>query len=331
MNVLVIGGAGYIGSHCVRQLHHLGHNPIVLDNLIFGHQESLSEKTKLYRGKLGNQELVRDILRKENIDIVMHFAAFCFVSESVENPLKYYKNNVIETLLLLETMIEEEVTAFIFSSTAAVYGIPERLPIQENTPLHPINPYGQTKLDIENALKIFAKAYGLSSASFRYFNAAGASEDASIGEDHDPETHLIPIAIQSVLKRSHPVKIFGTNYNTPDGTCLRDYIHVDDLVRAHILAMEKLTQPGTVLTYNLGTGMPYSVRDVIHTVEKVSKRTVPVEEIGRRPGDPPILCADSSKAQKELNWTIQFKTLESIIQTAWNWHRKHPNGYIQED
>ena len=327
MNVLVIGGAGYIGSHCVRQLQLAGLSPVVLDNLVFGHRKAVSTETPFYEGELGNSTLTAEIFEKEKIEIVMHFAAFAYVGESVQDPLKYYRNNVVQPISLIETMLESGVKKFIFSSSCATYGIPQSLPITEDMPQEPINPYGQTKLIFENLLKAVTGAHGLSFASLRYFNAAGAAEDGSIGEDHDPESHLIPLAISAAQGKLPRLQIFGTDYPTPDGTCLRDYIHVDDLCRAHIATFPKLEEPGQTLFYNLGTGSPTSVREVISAVETVSGRQVPVEEAPRRPGDPPELYADSSKAQNELDWEIQYPDIQSIVRTAWKWHQSHPEGF----
>lgn len=327
MKVLVIGGAGYIGSHCVRQLLLAGHEPVVLDSLVFGHRGALGDDIKFYQGDLGDPSLLAEIFSTEKIDIVMHFAAFAYVGESVTDPLKYYDNNVARPVVLLRTMKEFGIRKFVFSSTCATYGIPDRLPITESLPQRPINPYGQTKLDVENLLKAMAVAHGLSFAAFRYFNAAGAAEDGTIGEDHHPETHLIPLVIDAATGRRDHITVFGRDYETKDGTCLRDYVHVDDLSRAHIAAFDKLAAPGLQLFCNLGTGMPYSVREVIHAVEDVTGRPVPVEYGERRPGDPPALFADSSKAKAELNWQVQFTDIRQIVQTAWAWHESHPRGY----
>lgn len=327
MNVLVVGGAGYIGSHCVRQLIAAGHRPVVLDNLIFGHRRAVDSSIAFHDVNLGDETAVGKILSDEKIDVVMHFAAFAYVGESVNDPLKYYFNNVVATLQLLRTMLAKGVKKFVFSSTCATYGIPSKMPIVESMPQAPINPYGQTKLDIENALKALALAHGLSFAAFRYFNAAGAAEDGSIGEDHNPETHLIPLAIDAATGKRPALQVFGTDYPTPDGTCLRDYVHVDDLSRAHIGVFEKLSKPGTALFYNLGTGTPTSVREVIRAVEKVTGKKVPFTEAPRRAGDPPALYADSSKAVNELGWKIKFPSIEPIVATAWKWHSSHPNGY----
>jgi UDP-glucose 4-epimerase len=327
MNVLVVGGAGYIGSHCVRQLIGAGHRPVVLDNLVFGHRPAVAKEIPFYDDNLGDEAAVGAILEKEKIDVVMHFAAYAYVGESVSEPLKYYFNNVSATLHLLNVMLAKGVKKFVFSSTCATYGIPEKMPIVENMPQAPINPYGQTKLDIENALKSVAHATGLSFAAFRYFNAAGASEDGAIGEDHHPETHLIPVAIAAAQGKAPALKIFGTDYQTPDGTCLRDYVHVDDLARAHIAVFEKLSKPAASLFYNLGTGTPTSVREVIAAVEKVSGLKVPYTEAPRRAGDPPALYADSTKAKTELGWKIKFTSIQPIVDTAWKWHSSRPNGY----
>ena len=327
MNVLVVGGAGYIGSHCVRQLVAAGHRPVVLDNLVFGHRSAVCAEIPFYDADLGNQEIVGQILRDESIELVMHFAAFAYVGESVTEPRKYYNNNFVATLRLLETMLDNGVKKFVFSSTCATYGEPQSLPIVETLAQAPINPYGQTKLDVENCLKSFAHAYGLSFAAFRYFNAAGASEDGTIGEDHQPETHLIPLVFDAATGRRDHIKIFGTDYDTPDGTCLRDYVHVDDLSRAHIAAFEKLETPGASHFYNLGTGRPNSVREIIDAVEAVTGLKVPVIEDDRRAGDPPALYADSSKAQNELGWEIKFTEVKDIIETAWRWHQTNPDGF----
>jgi UDP-glucose 4-epimerase len=327
MNVLVVGGAGYIGSHCVRQLIAAGHRPVVLDNFIYGHRGAVPAGVTLHEGSLGDEALVGRVLRGEKIDVVMHFAAFCYVGESVTDPLKYYFNNVVETLHLLRAMVGAGVDKFVFSSTCATFGVPASLPIHENLPQAPINPYGQSKLDIENALKALAVAHGLNFAVFRYFNAAGASEDGSIGEDHDPETHLIPLAIDVATGRRPHLQLFGTDYPTPDGTCLRDYVHVDDLSRAHIAVFDRLSARGAQLFYNLGTGRPTSNREVIRAVERATGRPIKVVESPRRAGDPPALFADSSKAIRELGWKVRFPDIDSIVGTAWRWHSSHPKGY----
>jgi len=327
MNVLVVGGAGYIGSHCVRQLSAAGHRPVVLDSLVYGHRKAVAPGVTLYTDDLGDERAVAGVLSREKIDVVMHFAAYCYVGESVTDPLKYYLNNSAATLHLLSAMLGAGVRKFIFSSTCATYGVPETLPIVETMPQAPINPYGQTKLDVENALRALAHAGKISFAAFRYFNAAGASEDGAIGEDHHPETHMIPLAIDAATGRRPSLSLFGTDYPTPDGTCLRDYVHVDDLSRAHIAVFPKLDEPGAAHFYNLGTGKPSSNREVILAVEKATGKKITVLESPRRPGDPPALYADSSKAKRELGWKVKFPDIESIVATAWNWHRTHPEGY----
>lgn len=327
MNVLVIGGAGYIGSHCVRQLALAGHRPVVLDNLSYGHREAVAKDVPFYVGDLGDRKLVTDLLRKESIGLVMHFAAFAYVGESVTEPLKYYENNSAKPVQLLMAMKDAGVNKFVFSSTCATFGIPQEMPIHETLPQAPINPYGQTKLDVEHMLISCAKAYGLSFAAFRYFNAAGAAEDGSIGEDHKPETHLIPLAIAAATGMGKALNVFGTDYPTPDGTCLRDYVHVDDLSRAHIAVFDKLATPGSALFYNLGTGTPASVLEIIRAVEEVTGLKVPHTTAPRRAGDPPALYADSRKALSELGWKIQYPDVRGVIETAWKWHKSHPRGY----
>jgi UDP-glucose 4-epimerase len=327
MKVLVAGGAGYIGSHCVRQLIAAGHEPVVLDNLAYGHRTAVPAGVKFLQASLGDAAALERIFTADNFDLVMHFAAFCYVGESVQTPMKYYINNCSATYTLLDTMLRHGVRKFVFSSTCATFGVPAQLPLTEDMPQAPINPYGQTKLDVEHALKALAHGQGLSFAAFRYFNAAGAAEDGSIGEDHDPETHLIPLAIWAAQGRHPALQVFGTDYPTPDGTCLRDYVHVDDLSRAHIAAFDHLAKPGTALFYNLGTGTPTSVLEVISAVEKVTKLKVPVKYSPRREGDPPALFANSAKAQSELGWKPKFMSIGPIVETAWRWHQRKPEGY----
>ncbi len=327
MKVLVAGGAGYIGSHCVRQLIAHGHEPVVVDNLVYGHRPAVPSAVPYYETSLGDRERVCAILDDEAIEAVMHFAAFCYTGESVREPLLYYENNVVETVRLLGAMRERGVHRFVFSSSCATYGEPETMPITEDAPQRPINPYGQTKLDVENLLRSLANAHGLASASFRYFNAAGAAEDGSIGEDHAPETHLIPLAIAAACKKGPQLSIFGSDYDTPDGTCLRDYTHVDDLCRAHVQVLSELDEEGSCLFYNLGTGRPSSVREVIDSVARVTSKDVPTRAAERRPGDPPVLYADPAKAQRELGWELRYAELDTIVETAWRWHRDHPDGY----
>lgn len=327
MNILVVGGAGYIGSHCVRQLLLAGHTPLVLDNLIYGHEAAIPEGVSFFNDDLGNRTAVAKILTEQDIDVVMHFAAYINVGESVNDPLKYYENNVGNTIQLLLAMKDAGVTKFVFSSTCATYGEPDTLPLLEDMPQSPINPYGATKLHVEHVLQDLARSGEISSAVFRYFNASGASADGEIGEDHFPETHLIPLAIAAATGQRPALKIFGTDYPTPDGTCLRDYIHVDDLSRAHIAVFEKLETPNTFVHYNLGTGKPSSVREILNAVEKVTGLPVPAEETERRAGDPPSLYADNTKAREELGWEPQYMDVESLISSAWKWHESHPDGY----
>jgi UDP-glucose 4-epimerase len=295
--------------------------------MVFGHRAAVATGVTVYTDDLGDMAAVGRILREEKIEVVMHFAAFTYVGESVQNPLKYYRNNLVATISLLEAMVDAGVNRFIFSSTCATYGEPQYLPLDERHPQAPINPYGQTKLDVENLLKALSRAHGLSFASFRYFNAAGAATDGSIGEDHSPETHLLPLLFEVALGQRESIQIFGTDYETPDGTCLRDYVHVDDLSRAHILSIPRLGKSGTQLYYNLGTGKPCSVREAIRAVEEITGKTIPTIEAPRRPGDPPALYADSTKAINELGWKIEFPTIDSIAQTAWQWHKDHPHGF----
>jgi UDP-glucose 4-epimerase len=325
--VLVAGGAGYIGSHCVRQLIAAGHEPVVVDNLVYGHRAAVPARVRLHDASLADAAALDRIFAAERVDVVMHFAAYCYVGESVTAPLKYYQNNVAATLTLLEAMLRHGVKKLVFSSTCATFGVPARMPMTEDLPQVPINPYGQTKLDVENILKAVAHANGLSFAALRYFNAAGAAEDGSIGEDHDPETHLIPVAIGAAQGLRAALQVFGTDYPTPDGSCLRDYVHVDDLSRAHIAVFDHLAKPGTQLFYNLGTGTPTSVLEVIAAVEKASGLKVPVTFSPRRAGDPPALYADASKARRELGWTPKFPTIGPIVETAWHWHQARPKGF----
>ena len=327
MNVLVVGGAGYIGSHCVRQLLAAGHRPVVLDNLSQGHRAAVPAGVGLVVGEMDDQALVRRVLREERIDLVMHFAALINVGESVRQPERYHRNNVVATLGLLAAMEAADVRRFVFSSTCATYGVPERMPMAEDLPQRPINPYGQNKLDVENALRGLAAENRMRFAAFRYFNAAGAAEDGAIGEDHAPETHLIPLAIAAALGRRPPLEVYGADYPTPDGTCLRDYVHVDDLARAHIAAFPRLEAPGAALFYNLGTGVPTSVKDILRAVERATGKAVPHAFGPRREGDPPALYADASKARRELGWQPRHADIDPIVATAVRWHLAHPAGY----
>lgn len=325
MRILVTGGAGYIGSHAVEFLLSRGHDVHVYDNLSAGHRRAVPPE-RLVEGDLSDTPRLDQVFVEQRIEAVMHFAAFALVGESVRHPAKYYQNNLVCTLNLMEVMRRHHVGRFVFSSTCATYGVPERVPITEDQPQRPINPYGKAKLAVEHVLADYATAYGWGYAALRYFNAAGASTRADIGEDHDPETHLIPVILQAVLGvRSH-VEVFGTDYDTPDGTCVRDYIHVEDLAEAHLLALEHL-QPGKELHYNLGMGRGYSVREVIRTVEEVTGKHVAVKEGPRRAGDPPVLVASAEKIQRELGWRPRYTELRPIVESAWHWHRNHPRGY----
>jgi len=319
--ILVVGGAGYIGSHLVKELVEK-EEVIVLDNLATGHQESVDERAVFIKGDLGKEEDLEPIFSKYPIKAVMHFAAFSLVGESVQDPYKYYENNVANTLTLLKTMLKHNVKNFIFSSTAATYGIPEDEIILESSKTSPINPYGKSKLMVEQILADFQAAYGLNYVVLRYFNAAGAHESGAIGEQHDPETHLIPIILQHLLGQRESISVFGTDYPTEDGTCIRDYIHVTDLAAAHIKAVEALLDGSKQAeTYNLGNGVGYSVKEVIETCEKVTGKQANVVLAERRAGDPARLIASSSKIYEDLGWKAE-RGLETIIQSAWDWHKK---------
>ncbi|MEZ6111207.1 MAG: UDP-glucose 4-epimerase GalE [Pirellulaceae bacterium] len=325
MKILVTGGAGYIGSHAVRLLQRAGHEVWVYDNLYYGHREAVPTDC-LVVGDLTDRRLLEATLRDRSIEAVMHFAAFAMVGESVVNPAIYYQNNVVATLSLLEAMRTVGVTRIVFSSTTATFGTPATMPIHEDLPQVPINPYGFTKLVIERALDDYAAAYGFAFAALRYFNAAGASPDGDIGEDHTPESHLIPIILQVALGQRATISIFGDDYPTPDGTCIRDYVHVDDLGDAHVRALNKL-QPGSGLKLNLGTGRGHSVLEVLDACRTVTGHAIPSQVAERRPGDPPELVADSRRAQEMLGWRPRYVEIEAIVETAWKWHSSHPRGY----
>jgi len=325
MNVLVTGGAGYIGSHAVRRLLAAGHDVTVYDNLSQGHRAAVPGE-RLVVGNLHDTERLATLLRERRIDAVMHFAAFTLVGESVVDPRKYYANNVGGSLSLFSAMLEAGVRRCVFSSTAAVYGEPEIVPIAEDSPLAPVNPYGFTKLAIERALADFARAYGWGVAALRYFNAAGASESGAIGEDHTPESHLIPLVLQVALGQREAIQVFGDDYPTPDGTCVRDYIHVEDLAAAHVLALEQLADH-QAQAMNLGVGRGYSVREVIEMCRRVTGLNIAERQAPRRPGDPPSLVADARRAREALQWTPQHSDLETIVRTAWRWHSTHPRGF----
>ncbi|MDX1943969.1 MAG: UDP-glucose 4-epimerase GalE [Pirellulaceae bacterium] len=325
MRILVTGGAGYVGSHCVRELLQAGHETWVYDNLSRGHARAVPPG-KLIEGDLADQARLTGILRERKIDAVMHFAAFALVGESVEQPHLYYGNNVLGSFHLLEAVRQAGVRKFVFSSTTATYGNPDKIPIAETTPQLPINPYGFSKFVVEKMLADYAAAYGLAYAALRYFNAAGAAPEGNLGEDHTPESHLIPIVLQVALGQREKITIFGDDYPTPDGTCIRDYVHILDLATAHLAALDKI-QPGKGLALNLGTGRGYSVREVIDACRRITGHPIPAVLGPRRPGDPPQLIADATLARQTLGWTPRYPTIESIVETAWRWHQSHPRGY----
>ena len=325
-SVLIIGGAGYIGSHAVKALRGRGAEVIVFDNLTAGHRAAARFASALVEGDIHDGQRLRETIRRHEIDAVMHFAAWASVGNSVSDPVGYYRNNVMGTLSVLEAMVAEGVQHFVFSSTAAVFGNPVETPITESHPREPINSYGETKLAVERALSHYARAYGLQSIVLRYFNAAGADPDGELGEDHDPELHIIPRAIDAALGRS-TLQIFGDDYDTPDGTCLRDYVHVTDLADAHLLALDALRGGAESTAYNLGNGAPVSVRDVVQSVGRVLGRPVPVTMAPRRPGDPAILFASSERIKRDLGWAPRFESVDTIVQTAARWRELHPAGY----
>ncbi|MBZ5751783.1 UDP-glucose 4-epimerase GalE [Metabacillus rhizolycopersici] len=327
MAILVCGGAGYIGSHAVSELLDRNEDVIVVDNLQKGHKQAVLEGAKLYTGDLRDEAFLKNVFQENEIEAVIHFAADSLVGESVELPLQYYENNVYGTMCLLKVMTEFGVKKIVFSSTAATYGEAENIPIVETDPTVPTNPYGETKLAVEKMLKWSQQAYGLNYVVLRYFNVAGAHMDGKLGEDHQPETHLIPIILQVALGDREKIMIFGDDYNTADGTCIRDYIHVTDLANAHILAIEKLRKENKSATYNLGNGNGFSVKEVIETAREVTGHPIPAEVAPRRAGDPAILIASSEKAMAELGWKPKYADLHTIIESAWNWFQKNPSGY----
>ena len=314
--ILVVGGAGYIGSHTVKFLLDNNYNCVVADNLVYGHKEAVDKRAVFEKADLADKQSLDKIFKTYKIDTVVHFAAYAYVGESVTNPQKYYHNNVIGTLNLLDVMLENNVKKIVFSSTCATYGEPQYTPIDEKHSQNPINPYGRSKLMIEQIFEDYKKAYGLKYIALRYFNAAGASSDSTIGESHNPETHLIPLVLRAIQNNTS-VKVFGTDYDTPDGTCIRDYIHVEDLALAHKLAVENLEKYQGYI--NLGTGIGTSVKEIIHAAEKVSGKTCNVEIVERREGDPARLYANNTKAKEVLGWNPKYTSIEDIIQTAWNW------------
>ena len=321
MNVLVTGGAGYIGSICVEQLCEAGHNVTVIDDISQGHPAAVDSRAKFVQMRVGDETRVPQVLSESKAEAIIHFAASALVPESMKNPGKYFRNNTGDTINLLNATVAAGVKKFVFSSTCATYGPPDRVPMTEDLPQRPISPYGESKLLVERMLRWYQELHGLEFVAFRYFNAAGAS--ARVGEDHNPETHLIPNVLKVALGQLPHVEIYGTDYPTPDGTCIRDYIHVIDLSIAHILAL----QPGKSGFFNLGVGDGYSVREVVAACQKVTQRKIPVIEKPRRPGDPPKLVASADKARKEFGWTPKLSGIETIVRTAWEWHSKHPNGY----
>lgn len=328
MNILVTGGAGYIGSHTVRQLVNRNHQVIVMDNLSKGHEDAV-RGVELVRGDTSNRELLKKLFSDYKVGAVMHFAASSLVGESSKMPSVYYHNNVVGGLSLMDAMVESGVRYLIFSSTAAVYGEPKEVPIPEDHPTSPVNPYGATKLALEGAMRWYSEAYGLRYASLRYFNAAGADPAGDIGEDHEPETHLIPLILKAALGIIPRIEIFGADYDTQDGTCIRDYIHVNDLAQAHILALEALLSDYPPAVYNLGNGSGYSVLGVIRAAEEVLGRPITVNYSSRRQGDPAVLVAKADKIKSRLGWKPRFTDIKDIIETAWRWHQSHPNGYTK--
>ena len=327
MKLLVLGGAGYIGSHTATEILDNGHEVVIADNLVTGYREAVPEKATFYQGDLRDKDFLVDLLNKEKVDAVIHFAAFSLVGESVTNPLKYYENNLYGTKVLLDAMIETGVDKIVFSSTAATYGEPENIPILESDRTCPTNPYGETKLAMEKMISWAAKAHGLHFVSLRYFNACGAHKSGKIGEAHNPESHLIPLVLQVPNGKREFVSIYGNDYDTPDGTCIRDYIHVTDLAKAHILAVEYLMNGGESDIFNLGNGVGYSVKEVIETARKVTGHPIPAKEEARRAGDPARLVASGEKARKILGWEPEIKDLADIISSAWKWHKAHRDGY----
>ena len=327
MRILVLGGAGYIGSHTVYELVDAGYEVIVIDNLLTGIKEAVHPQAKFYEGDIRDKIFLDNILSKEKIDGVIHFAASSQVGESMKNPLKYYNNNLCGTEVLLESMVEHGIDKIVFSSTAATYGEPESIPILETARTLPTNCYGETKLSMEKMFKWISKAHNLRYVSLRYFNACGAHPNGKIGEAHNPETHLIPLVLQVPNGKREYISVFGNDYDTKDGTCVRDYIHVNDLAQAHILAMEYLSKGGESNIFNLGNGVGFTVKEVIETARKVTNHTIPIREEERRAGDPSVLIASSEKARKVLGWKPQYADLETIISTAWKWHVNHPDGY----
>lgn len=324
LTILVTGGAGYIGSHAVRQLQQAGYQVLVLDNLVYGHREIVEKvlKAELIVGDISDRALLDSVFTTHDIAAVIHFAAYAYVGESVTDPAKYYRNNVVGSLTLLQAMVAHGVSQLVFSSTCATYGTPDHMPVTEDQPQLPINPYGQSKLMVEKILRDFSSAYGLRSVSFRYFNAAGAHPNGDMGEDHAPETHLIPLILYAALGKGKDISIFGTDYPTPDGTCIRDYIHVVDLAKAHVMGLEYLLAGGDTDCFNLGTSHGSSVRETIETAREVTGQPIVVSECARRTGDPPVLVGDYSKAAEILGWAPEQSDMRTLLSDAWAWHQK---------
>ena len=327
MTILVLGGAGYIGSHTVYELIDNGEDVVIIDNLLTGHKEAIHPKARFYKGDIRDREFLDDVFKKEKIDAVIHFAACSLLGESIDKPLKYYVNNLCGTKILLDSMVANGIDKIVFSSTAATYGEPEKVPILETDRTEPTNTYGETKLSMEKMFKWVGKAHGLRYVSLRYFNACGAHISGQIGEDHNPESHLIPLILQVPNGKREYISIFGDDYDTKDGTCVRDYIHVTDLAQAHILAVKYLQSGNESNIFNLGNGVGFTVKEVIDTARKVTSHPIPAKITPRRAGDPAQLIASSEKAKEILGWTPEHNSLEEIISTAWNWHKNHPNGF----
>ncbi|MBM5694635.1 UDP-glucose 4-epimerase GalE [Listeria seeligeri] len=327
MSIIVLGGAGYIGSHAVAELVNRGYNVVVVDNLKTGHKEAIHEKAKFYQGDIRDKDFLSSVFERETVDGVIHFAASSLVGESMEEPLQYLNNNVYGTQILLEVMEQFGVKNIVFSSSAATYGEPERVPITESMPTNPESTYGDTKLIMEKMMKWCDKAYGMKYVALRYFNVAGAKSDGIIGEDHQPESHLVPIILQVALGQREKLAIYGDDYNTPDGTCIRDYVHVEDLIDAHIRSLEYLENGGESNIFNLGSSKGFSVQEILGAARSVTGKTIPAEVVARRAGDPGTLIAASDKARDVLGWETTYTDIKDIIATAWKWHESHPNGY----
>lgn len=328
MATLVLGGAGYIGSHTVDRLIEKGEKTIVVDSLVTGHRQAVNKDAKFYQGDIADKDFMRQVFKENSdIDAVIHFAAYSLVAESMKKPLKYFDNNTAGMVKLLEVMNEFSIDKIVFSSTAATYGIPEEVPIKETTPQNPINPYGESKLMMEKIMRWADKAYGIKFVPLRYFNVTGAKPDGSIGEDHMPETHLLPIVLQVAMGKRDKLQIFGDDYNTPDGTNIRDYVHPLDLADAHILAVDYLKAGNPSTAFNLGSSTGFSNREILEAARKVTNKEIPAEIAPRRGGDPDVLVASSTKAREVLGWKPQFDDISKIIETAWKWHTLHPEGY----